>query len=63
MEYRTEHDTLGEVRVPAGAYYGAQTVRAAANFPVSGLRADPHFLRAYFLIKKAAAIAHGERVR
>ena len=60
MDHRIEHDTLGEVRVPAAAYYGAQTARAVENFPVSGLRADPHLLRAYFLIKKAAATTLGE---
>jgi aspartate ammonia-lyase len=59
MDERTEHDTLGDVRVPASAYYGAQTARAVENFPVSGLRADPHLLRAYFLIKKAAAAVNG----
>jgi aspartate ammonia-lyase len=36
MDYRTEHDSLGEVSVPAEAYWGAQTGRAVANFPISG---------------------------
>ena len=38
MEYRTERDTMGEMRVPADALYGAQTQRAVENFPISGLR-------------------------
>ena len=37
-EFRVEKDTMGEVRVPADAYYGAQTQRALENFPVSGIR-------------------------
>ena len=36
-EYRVEHDTMGEVRVPAAALYGAQTQRAVENFPISGV--------------------------
>ena len=35
-EFRVEHDSMGDVRVPAKAYYGAQTQRAVANFPISG---------------------------
>ena len=44
-DFRTEHDSMGEVRLPAQAYYGAQTQRAVENFPISGRplprRADP----------------------
>ena len=58
MEYRTEHDTLGEVRVPQAAYYGAQTQRAVENFPISGLRLPPAFIRAQAVIKLAAAKAN-----
>jgi len=58
MEYRTEHDTLGEVKVPCDVYYGAQTQRAAENFPVSGLRLPPAFVRAQAVIKRAAAKAN-----
>lgn len=54
---RTERDSLGEVEVPADALYGAQTQRGYENFRVSGLSADPAFIRAYALIKKAAAQA------
>ncbi|HVR42863.1 MAG TPA: lyase family protein [Thermoanaerobaculia bacterium] len=56
--FRIEKDTLGEVRVPASALYGAQTRRAVENFPVSGLREHPAFIRAYVLIKKAAAVTN-----
>jgi fumarate hydratase class II len=54
-ESRTETDSLGEVVVPAQALYGAQTQRAAENFPVSGLRLPRRVIRALALIKKAAA--------
>ncbi|MGH9340620.1 MAG: class II fumarate hydratase [Acidobacteriota bacterium] len=54
-EYRTEKDSMGEMQVPAGSYYGAQTQRAVLNFPISGLRVPRPFIRAMGLIKKAAA--------
>jgi fumarate hydratase class II len=54
-EFRVEKDSLGEVRVPAGAYYGAQTQRAVENFPVSGLKPYPAFIWSIALIKRAAA--------
>lgn len=57
-EFRIARDSLGEVRVPASAYYGAQTERARHNFPVSGLRLPPGFIRAQGVIKRAAAIAN-----
>jgi len=57
-DYRVETDTLGEVRVPAGAYWGAQTQRALQNFPVSGLRAHPALVRAQVMVKLAAARAN-----
>jgi fumarate hydratase class II len=53
--YRVERDTLGEVKVPAGALYGAQTQRAVDNFPISDLRFPRAFIRALALIKGAAA--------
>ena len=52
---RVESDTLGAVEVPAEAYYGAQTVRAAGNFPISGLRVHPFMVRAAGCVKKATA--------
>ena len=57
---RQESDFLGKARVPANAYYGIQTVRAAQNFPISGLRAHPEMVRATAMIKKAAALANAE---
>jgi fumarate hydratase class II len=53
--YRIERDTLGEVKVPANALYGAQTQRAVDNFPISDLRFPRAFIRALALIKGAAA--------
>ena len=55
---RIERDPLGELPVPADAYYGVQTARAAANFPISGLRAPAELVTATILIKKAAAQAN-----
>ena len=55
---RVEEDSLGEKAVPSSAYYGIQTARALENFPVSGTRAHPLLVRAYVLIKKAAALTH-----
>ncbi len=55
QSYRIEHDSLGEVRVPADALYGAQTQRAVENFPISDLRFPRSVIRALGLIKAAAA--------
>ncbi|MEO1366408.1 MAG: lyase family protein, partial [Acidobacteriota bacterium] len=52
---RTETDSLGEIQVPASAYYGAQTERAVRNFPISGLRFPHRFIAAHALIKREAA--------
>jgi aspartate ammonia-lyase len=57
---RIERDTLGEIAVPDDALYGAQTQRAVENYPISGLREHPIFIRAFILIKKAAALANRE---
>ncbi|MFN3324450.1 MAG: class II fumarate hydratase [Bryobacteraceae bacterium] len=56
---RIERDSMGEVRVPAGALYGPQTQRAVENFPISRLRLQRPFLRALGLIKGAAAHVNG----
>jgi aspartate ammonia-lyase len=56
--YRVERDPLGELRVPADAYYGVQTTRAVENFPISGLTAPPELVTATVLVKKAAAEAN-----
>src|SRR6478672_5133197 len=59
-DFRTERDPLGELKVPAAAYYGVQTARAVENFPISGLRAAADLVTATILIKKAAAEANAE---
>jgi len=58
MKFRSEKDPLGDVRVPATAYYGAQTQRAVENFPISGLTTPPELIVATVLVKKAAARAN-----
>lgn len=58
--YRISRDSLGEVKVPAAAYWGPQTQRAVENFPVSGLRLPRRFIRAQGIIKWAAAKANGD---
>ncbi len=57
-ETRLEHDSLGEYPVPASAYYGIDTARAAANFPISGLRMPRSFIAALGQLKRAAALAN-----
>jgi fumarate hydratase class II len=59
-EYRIERDSMGEVRVPAEALYGAQTQRAIENFPISRLRFTRPFIHALGLIKAAAATVNAE---
>ncbi|MCJ7626811.1 MAG: lyase family protein, partial [Longimicrobiales bacterium] len=59
-EFRTEKDSLGEVQVPHGVLYGAQTQRALENFQVSGQRFPRRFIQALGLVKKAAALTNGE---
>ncbi|HET6545384.1 MAG TPA: class II fumarate hydratase [Rhodanobacteraceae bacterium] len=59
-DYRIERDSMGELKVPAGALYGAQTQRAVQNFPISGLTMPRGFIRALGLIKSAAAGVNGE---
>src|SRR3982751_3681575 len=63
MSFRTERDPLGELNVPAEAYYGVQTARAVENFPISGLRAPADLVTATILIKKAAAQANAALAR
>src|SRR5688500_8965688 len=53
--FRIEHDSMGELRIPADALWGAQTQRAVQNFPISGQRMPRGFIRALGLIKAAAA--------
>src|SRR4029078_4112832 len=54
-DLRTERDSMGEMKVPADAYYGAQTGRAVENFPISDLRFSRRFIAAMGLIKWACA--------
>lgn len=58
MDTRREVDPLGERLIPKNAYFGIQTFRATENFPVSGLKAPIQIIKAYVLIKKAAAVAN-----
>lgn len=57
-KFREEHDSLGNVRVPSDALYGAQTFRAVQNYPISGRFAHPALIRAYLRVKSAAATAN-----
>src|ERR1035438_10159305 len=58
--YRIEHDSMGEIRVPESARWGAQTQRAVENFPISGQPVDPALLVALAMIKGAAATVNAE---
>jgi fumarate hydratase class II len=60
QEFRVERDSMGEMKVPAAAYYGAQTQRAVDNFPVSGQPMPPEFVHALGSIKAAAARVNAE---
>jgi len=60
QRYRTEHDSMGELQVPAEALWGAQTQRAVQNFPVSGRPMPRGFIRALGLVKAAAASVNAE---
>jgi aspartate ammonia-lyase len=55
---RTEKDSLGTKEIPANVYYGIQTTRAAENYPISGMRAHPTLIRAFGMVKEAAAEAN-----
>ena len=59
-DFRIEHDSMGEVRVPAHALWRAQTQRAVENFPISGTPIEPRLVRALALVKQAAARANGD---
>ncbi|MDO4710311.1 MAG: class II fumarate hydratase [Pseudomonadota bacterium] len=54
-DFRIEHDSMGQLQVPANALWGAQTQRAVENFPVSGLKMHPAFIRALGMVKASAA--------
>jgi len=57
-DYRVERDSMGELRLPANVYYGAQTQRAVENFPISGQHLPPELIHALGLVKWAAAVAN-----
>ncbi|MEE0028174.1 MAG: lyase family protein, partial [Atopobiaceae bacterium] len=60
MDYRIEHDSMGEVRVPANALWGAQTERSRMNFRIGTERMPQEIVQAFALLKKAAARANCE---
>lgn len=60
MEYRIETDTMGEVKVPSDKYYGAQTGRSLMNFKIGGEKMPPELIRAFGILKKAAALVNTE---
>jgi aspartate ammonia-lyase len=60
IHFRVEHDIAGDLPVPADVYYGAQTLRAMENFPITGRRMHPEMIKSLVLIKKAAAIVNCE---
>jgi len=55
---RTEKDSIGTKEIPANVYYGIQTARAVENYPISGMRAHPTLIRAFGMVKQAAAEAN-----
>lgn len=60
MSIRIDHDPLGDIEVPAEAYWGAQTQRAVQNFPISNLKLQPAFIRAQAILKRGCAKANIE---
>ena len=58
MEYRIEHDSMGEMKVPADCYWGAQTQRSFQNFRIGTEKMPAEIIRAFTVLKKAAAIAN-----
>ena len=58
LEYRTDRDSLGEVKIPKDAYYGAFTGRAIQQYHVTGRRSHPHLISAFTMIKRSAAVAN-----
>ena len=58
MEYRIEHDTMGQVQVPADRHWGAQTQRSKDNFKIGGQRQPKEIITAFALLKEACAQAN-----
>ena len=60
MDYRIEHDTMGDVKVPADKYWGAQTQRSKQNFTIGAQLMPKEVIYAFAILKKAAAMANTE---
>ena len=60
MKFRIENDSLGEMKVPEDAYYGAQTARSLQNFDIGTERIPGEVIRAFGVLKKAAALVNGD---
>src|SRR6202030_881104 len=60
QQFRQEKDSIGVKEIPADVYYGIQTARAVENYPISGMRAHPTLIRAFGMVKEAAAEANRE---
>ena len=60
MEYRIEHDTMGEMKVPAERLWGAQTQRSLLNFPIGTEKMPAEVIRAFAILKRCAALANAE---
>jgi len=60
MEYRIEKDTMGEMKVPVGKYWGAQTARSLMNFKIGGETMPPEIIKAFGVLKKAAALVNAD---
>ena len=60
MDYRIEKDTMGEIKVPSDKYWGAQTQRSKENFLIGGDRMPVEIIRAFGILKKAAALTNAE---
>ncbi|MHC1738610.1 MAG: class II fumarate hydratase [Ignavibacteriaceae bacterium] len=60
MDYRVETDSMGEIKVPSDKYYGAQTARSLMNFKIGGEKMPPELIRAFGILKKAAALTNKE---
>ena len=60
MKYRIEKDTMGEVKVPAEKYWGAQTQRSKENFKIGNIKMPKEIIKAFAYLKKAAAITNND---
>src|SRR5699024_10511043 len=60
MDFRIEHDTIGEIKVPAEKFWGAQTQRSKQNFPIGNERMPEEIVKAFAIVKKSSAITNAE---